>query len=323
MHGMRRIAFVPLLLLVQSSPLAAQAAQCDAVPAFGGGQQTCEAAVDLARAYFPLAGMVVSGGNPVLAEGGTAGRLGAVTLTLRVNGFRLHVPDLTSIDADGTVHERSSVIAPAPVVDAQVGIFPGLASGFLSIDGLGSVQLVPNEDFADGLRADSDAVKIGPVSLGFGFGARIGIMTETEVRPALAVSLMHRRTPRVGYGDVTAGDRVQADANLNAWNIRGTAGKRFGPLMLAAGGGWDHYSGRADGAYNVSALPGGQGTISLPLDQSRWLGFVDAGLGLGVFRLTGEIGYQFGVDQHLNTTFEGFDDTAGSTFYSAGLQLGF
>lgn len=318
---MRLIAFSPLLLVL-AAPLLAQDTQCGAVPAFGGAQQTCEAAVDLARAYFPLAGMVLSGGNPVLAEGGTAGRVGAVTLTVRANGFQLHVPDLSSIDADGTVRERSSVLAPAPEVDVRVGIFPGLANGFLSIDGLGSVQLVPNEDFARGIRADSDAVKLGPVSLGFGLGARIGIMTETAVRPAFAVSVMHRRIPRVGYGDVTAGDRVQADANLNAWNIRATAGKRFGLLMLAAGAGWNRYSGRANGAYNVSALPGGQGTISLALGQSRWLGFVDAGLGLGVFRLAGEIGYQFGVDQQLGTTFEGYDDTAGSTFYSVGLQLG-
>jgi hypothetical protein len=320
---MRRFALTPLSLMLLASPLWAQGMQCEAIADVGGAQQTCEAALDLARAYFPLAGMVVSGGNPVLGEGGTAGRPGAVTLTFRVNGFHLHVPDLTSIDADGTVRERSSVLAPAPVVDIRVGIFPGLASGFLSIDGLGSVQLVPNEDFADGLRADSDAVKLGPVSLGFGLGARIGVMSETDVRPALSVSVMHRRIPRVGYGDVTAGDRVQADANLNAWNVRGTAAKHFGVLMLAAGGGWNHFSGRANGAYHVSALPGGQGTLSLPLDQGRWLGFVDAGLGFGMLRITGEIGYQGGVDQHLNTTFEGYDDTAGSTFYSAGLQLGF
>lgn len=319
---MRPLSLSPLLLLL-AAPLAAQDTRCGGVPDFQGAQQTCQAAVDLAKAYFPLAGMVVSGGNPVLAEGGTAGRVGAVTLAVRVNGFHLHVPDLSSIDADGTVRERSSVLAPAPVVDARVGIFPGLANGFLSIDALGSILFVPNEDFADGIRADSDAVKLGPVSLGFGLGARIGVVSETEVRPSLAVSVMHRRIPRVGYGDVTAGDRVQADANLNAWNIRGTAGKRFGLLMLAAGAGWDHYSGRANGAYNVSPLPGGQGSISLPLDQGRWLGFVDAGLAFGVFRLTGEIGYQFGVDQQLNTTFEGYDDTAGSTFYSLGLQLGF
>jgi hypothetical protein len=318
-----RLRVLSPLLLVLASPLAAQDRQCGEFPTQGGALQTCQAAVDLARAYFPLAGMVVSGGNPVLAEGGTSARVGAVTLTVRVNGFQLHVPDLTSIEADGTVHERSSVLAPVPVVEAQVGIFPGLANGFLAIDGLGSIQLVPNEDFADGIRADSNAVKLGPVSLGFGLGARIGILCETDVRPSLALSVMHRRVPRVGYGDVTAGDRVQADANLNAWNIRGTAGKRFGLLMVAAGAGWDHYSGRANGAYNVSALPGGQGTISLPLDQSRWMGFADAGLAFGVFRLTGEIGYQFGVDQQLSTTFEGYDDTAGSTFYSLGLQLGF
>lgn len=318
---MRALSLSPLLLVL-AAPLVAQDRQCGEFPTQGGVVQTCEAAVDLARAYFPLAGMLVSGGNPVLAEGGNAARVGAVTLTVRVNGFNLHVPDLTSIDADGTVHERSSVLAPAPVVDVQVGIFPGLANGFLAIDGLGSVLFVPNEDFADGIRADSNAVKLGPVSLGFGLGARVGIVSETEVRPSLALSVMHRRVPRVGYGDVAAGDRIQADANLNAWNFRGTAGKRFGLLMLAAGAGWDHYSGRANGAYNVSALPGGQGTISLPLDQSRWLGFLDGGLALGMIRFTGEIGYQFGVDQHLNTTFEGYDDTAGSIFYSLGLQFG-
>ncbi|HET7602246.1 MAG TPA: hypothetical protein VFK36_04460 [Gemmatimonadales bacterium] len=322
MNRMRALSLSPLLLVL-AAPLVAQDRQCGEFPTQGGVVQTCLAAVDLAKAYFPLAGMVVSGGNPVLAEGGTSARVGAVTLTFRVNGFHLHVPDLSQIGDDGTVQERSSVLAPAPVVDVQVGIFPGLSNGFLSIDGLGTLQLVPNEDFAKGLRADSDAVKLGPVSLGFGLGARIGIVNETDIRPSLAVSVMHRRIPRVGYGDVNAGDRVEADANLNAWNIRGTTGKRFGLLMLAAGAGWDHYSGRANGAYNVSALPGGQGTITLPLDQSRWLGFVDAGLAFGVFRLTGEIGYHFGVDQHLNTTFEGYDDTAGSIFYSLGLQLGF
>lgn len=320
---MRASVLVPLLLATHAAPLAAQAMQCEALPPAGEAQRTCLAAVDLARAYFPLAGVLVSGGNPVVAEGGTAARVGAVTLTVRANAFHLHVPDLSAIDADGTVHERSSVLAPAPVVEVRVGIFPGLANGFLSVDGLGSLQFVPNEDFAQGIRADSNAVKIGPVSLGFGLGARIGVMAESDVRPALALSIMHRRVPRVGYGDVTAGDRVQADANARTWNIRATAGKRLGLLMLAAGAGWDHYSGLANGAWNVSALPGGQGTISLPLDESRWLGFVDAGLALGLVRLTGEIGYQFGVDQHLSTTFEGYDDTAGTTFYSVGLQLGF
>jgi hypothetical protein len=35
-----------------------------------------------------------------------------------------------------------------------------------------------------------------------------------------------------------------------------------------------------------------------------------------------EAGYQFGVDQDLETTFEGFDDAAGTLYYSAGLQFG-
>jgi hypothetical protein len=52
------------------------------------------------------------------------------------------------------------------------------------------------------------------------------------------------------------------------------------------------------------------------------MAFVNAGVGFSVVRLVAEAGYQFGVDQQLGTTFEGFDDTAGTLYYSAGLQFG-
>ncbi len=319
---MRIVATMTLLLLAVAPCASAQTDQCTALPDFDNARQTCHAAVDFARAYYPLAGLAVSGGNPVLAHGGTAGRLGAVTVTLRANAFQLHVPDLNSVSAGGTVAQRSSLLGPAPLVEAQVGLFPGLRNGLLSVDLLAAAQLVPNEDFADGIRVDSGAAKIGPVSLGLGFGARVGLMSEAEGRPAMAVSVMRRSIPRVGYGDVTADDQIQADADLVAWNVRGTIGKQLGLLMLAGGAGWSRYSGTAHAAYDVGPASGQQGTLSLDLTQSRWMTFVDAGLHLGVFRLTAEIGYQFGVDQHLDTTFEGYDDTTGTVFYAAGLQFG-
>ena len=39
-------------------------------------------------------------------------------------------------------------------------------------------------------------------------------------------------------------------------------------------------------------------------------------------RFVGEAGYQLGRDQGLGTSFSGYDDTAGTTFYSVGLSVG-
>jgi hypothetical protein len=323
MMGSRHIAVLSTLFLVAASTgraLRAQASQCAALD--DDGRRTCVAAVDFARAYYPLAGLAVSGGNPVLGDGGTAGGFGHFDVTLRANGFTLHVPDLGAIGADGTVAEDQSLLAPAPLIEARVGLFGGLPGGFLGIDLLGAAQLVPNEDLTEDIRVDSTAPRIGPVSLGIGLGARVGLMAERAGRPALAVSVMRRSIPRVGFGDVVNGDEVQADVDLVAWNVRGTIGKHVGPLLLAGGGGWSRYTGNATAEYNGGPGPGQQGSIDLDLRQTRWMAFVNAGVGFSVVRLVAEAGYQFGVDQQLGTTFEGFDDTAGTLYYSAGLQFG-
>jgi hypothetical protein len=50
--------------------------------------------------------------------------------------------------------------------------------------------------------------------------------------------------------------------------------------------------------------------------------FVNAGLDVGFLKVIGEIGRQSGKDQGLETVFAGFDDAAGTTFYSVGLRMG-
>ena len=50
---------------------------------------------------------------------------------------------------------------------------------------------------------------------------------------------------------------------------------------------------------------------------------MDAGLNLSMVRLTGEVGYQTGKDEHLNTNFQDFDTTKGKFFAGLGLRMGF
>lgn len=303
---------------LRAAPLAAQNAPCAAVALVG--RQTCEAAVDLVRAYHPLAGLAVSGGNPVLGTGGASGRLGSFSITLRSNAFTLSVPDLSAIGATGTIPEDDRLLAPAPLIEGMVGIYPGTESGLLAIDLLVAAQLVPNEDFTDEIRIDPDATRLGPFALGIGFGARIGIMAERGPLPAVALSVMRRSIPRIGFGDIAAGDQIAGDVDLQSWNLRLTAGRRFSALALAGGLGWSRYTGDATAQYDAPVS--GQGSVALSLSQNRLMYFLDAGLDLRVVRLTGEIGYQVGKDQQLGTTFAGYDDAAGTTFYSVGLSVG-
>ena len=311
-----------LVTLVAPAAALGQNPQCAGLSTASNARQTCDAAVDFAHAYYQLAGVAVSGGNPAIGAGGPVGRLGAFSVTLRANGFRLSVPDLSSVTADGHVAEQDNLLAPAPLLEARMGLYPGLRRGFLAVDLLAAAQLVPNEKFSSDIRVDSNAARIGPVSLGLGFGAQVGLMAEDRERPAVSLSAMRRSIPRVGFGDVAGGDEAQADVNLVAWNIRATAGKRFGLLMVAGGAGWSRYTGKANAAYNVGIGPGEQGTILVDLAQTRWMAFVDAGVDLKVVKVVGEIGRQFGVDQGLTTTFDGYNDAGGTTFYSLGLRFG-
>jgi len=316
---MRRL--IPALALL-AGPLAAQNSQCIPLSSTDGSRRRCDAAIDFVRAYHPLAGLAVAGGNPVLGSGGATGRLWSFSVTLRVNGFSLSVPDFSNVSSGGAVPEDDEILAPAPVIEANVGLFRGLDSGLLALDLLAAAQLVPNEDIADGIRVDPDAARVGPVALGLGFGARIGVLAERDLMPALAVSVMRRTVPRVGYGDLDAGDEVAADVDLRATTLRVTAGKRLAIVTVAAGFGWSRYTGDALAAYDAGTGPGESGTIGLDLDQTRAMYFLDAGLDFGLVRIVGEIGYQRGRDQALGTTFTGYDDTSGTTFYGIGLRMG-
>ena len=317
--------FSPLLvagvLTAVASPGFAQNSQCAALSSANDSRQTCDAAVDLTPAYNPIAGLLISGGNPLLGSGASMGGLGKFALSVRANAAHIIVPDL-AVTSGNNVAQSDALLAPAPLLEGAIGLFKGLPNGMLSLDFLGSAQLVPNEKLVSDIRVDSNAPRVGPISLGLGFGGRLGVLGDHGALPGLSVSVMRRAIPQVGFGDLAAGDDIAADVNLRATNIRVVASKRWAVLTLGAGAGWSKYTGDAIATFRdgTSGLPQ---TISLHLDQSRKVVFVDAGFDFKFLKIVGEIGHQSGKDQQLITNFQGFDDTKGTTFYSAGLRFGF
>ncbi|MEP7176981.1 MAG: hypothetical protein ABI860_10565 [Gemmatimonadales bacterium] len=319
----RRLATLALVLAfsIAASALRAQAAECTAFS--GDAGRVCTAAVDASRAFHPLLGVLVSGGNPVLGTGGPLGGPGHVSVTARVNAVEVVLPRLSYDGSGTTVPRGQKVFAPAPQVEAAVGVFGGTPSGLLAVDVLGSAQLLPAGVFDD-FRVAADARRIGDVALGLGIGARIGVLRETGPLPGISVSVMRRDLPAITYGDLSAGDQFQYAIDLRAVNLRLVASKRVAVLDLAAGLGWDRYTGDARiSVRNPTAPTGGTSGVTVGLRTSRACAFVNAGIGLTLLRLVAEGGYLAGKDQKLSTDFEGFDTTKGKLFAGLGLRVGF
>jgi hypothetical protein len=301
---MRAWLLATTLTLVAAAPAAAQLSDCGSFT--GSTRRICDAAADGTRAFHPVAGLLVSGGNPVIGTANTLGGLGHFTL-----------PDPEYDGSTGAVPSSEELYAPVPLIEGAAGIFQGLPSGLLSVDVLASAQLLPTDQI-DHLSVDRDARRIGDVALGFGYGVRVGILRDEGPLPAVSVSAMRRNIPEVAYGDLEQGDEFRYAVDLQATNLRLVASKQFAALQLAAGIGWDRYTGDARIELRDQAT-----ALQLNLKESRTLTFVNAGLDLAAFSLVGEAGYQSGRDRELSTEFEDFDTRDGTFFAGLGLRMAF
>jgi len=309
-----------LCLVAIASPLIAQTPECSGY--VGNAQRVCAAAVDGTRAFHPVVGVLVSGGNPTIGSAAPLGGLGHASLTLRANAVEVVLPDLGYDGSSSTVPAGDKIFAPAPLVEGALGVYKGVGNGLLAVDLLASAQLLPTDQI-DNLTVASGARKIGGIALGLGYGARIGLLRELGPLPAVSISVMWRDIPEIAYGDVPAGDRYSYAADLHATNLRLVASKQLLVFDMAAGLGWDKYTGDAVIQFRdpITSVP--QPNVPVELNSSRVLGFLNAGMSLSVVRLTGEVGYQGGKDQNLSTDFEDFDTTKGKFFAGLGLRVGF
>jgi hypothetical protein len=325
---MRRSAvLLSLASLFVAGGLVAQSPypECDQ-PLINASQQNinvCNAALDGAEVFHPVAGLLVSGGNPVLGGIGMLGGFGHFAFTARVNATELKTPDLNYDGTGTTVGQGDKIFAPAPLIEAAVGIFGGVGPMHaLAIDALGSAQLLPTTQVS-GLSVDKNARKIGSVALGLGYGARVGVIQGRAIIPSVTVSVMRRNIPRITFGDVPGGDQYSFSTNLNATNLRAVAGYKLAILAVGAGLGWDKYTSDATIEFQDQLVAGSTLNVRRSLDNSRTLGFLTASLDLPIIKIGAEAGYQFGKTQNLKTTFTGNDPSKSRFFVGGGIRLTF
>ena len=319
---MRRIVMV-LVMIVGAAPLAAQEPQCASTNNFV--QASCQAAVDGIRAFYPLAGMVVTGGNPVIGTARSLGGLGHFALTARVNAIKAALPDPTATNQTPVPTSFNGAL-PAPVIEGAVGLTKGLAGGLLAVDVLGSALILPTG--IDNLTVDANATKFLDAALGIGYGLRVGVLNGAFPVPAVSVSWMHRTVPRLRYGTIGpiigTGDEFEFTMDLTGDSYRAIAGWKLAAVDLAAGIGVDRYRSRDTNIrFHNAVTPTSVDTVVINPTNTRALAFVNAGLSLAVVKLVGEIGLQAGKDQAFVTQFSDFDPKAAHVFGGVGVRFGF
>jgi len=320
---MRRIVMV-LAMIFGAAPLAAQEPQCN-VPASPFATAACNTAVDGVRAFYPLAGMIVNGGNPVIGTAGSLGGFGHFALTARVNAIKAALPD-PQAGSQTPVPSSFNGAVPAPMVEGALGLFKGVGGGLLAVDVLGSALILPTG--IKDLTVDSGATHISDAALGFGYGVRVGVLNGGFPVPAVSVSWMHRTVPRLRYGTlgpiIGTGDDFEFTMDLTSDSYRAVAGWKLAVVDLAAGIGVDHYKSRDTNIrFHDAVTPTSVRTVVINPTNTRALVFVNGGLSLAVVKLVGELGLQAGKDQSYFTQFSDFDPKAAHVFGGLGVRFGF
>ena len=304
---MKRLGMAAVLMSAIAGAAQAQSA-CPAsttLPsAQNGARDICLRATDLYQLMAPQLGVSITGGNPVLGQGGTLGGLGHFTVEARAIAVMGDIPDLPkwsspSITAP-TTQELPSKDFPIglPAVDGAVGIFKGLPLGLTNvggIDALVSAVYIP--------KVDQDGFKVTPdQSLKFGYGARVGIIQESLVLPGLSVTWMKRDLPTTTLEGTTSGAQnlslKMSDMTVKTTAWRVIASKSLILFGLAAGYGKDSYDQAAtfSGTAVSTAGTSNFGPFNLTNSMTRSTMFANASINLLLLKIVGEVGQVSGGD---------------------------
>lgn len=335
-----RSAGVAAVLLVAASHAGVRDAEaqttagnCSSV-SIGGftGADACVKARDIFAFVMPQVGVALSGGNPVLGEGGTMGGWGKRAVSLRLTAVDGRVPGnavpirLTGAASSNLGANRAPV--PVPSVDAAIGLFAGVPAGLTNV---GGIDVLLGATYLPEVSENGFSVAPQTSSFAFSYGVRVGALQESSLVPGLSLSYMRRKLPTTSLGYLSANDSINV-RNLAATSnsLRLVVSKRVAIFGFAAGVGRDDIENTAgvDAVVNELVLNQQARAVVSLFDLrnkvTRNTAFVNASLGLGVARLVGEFGWSAAGDADPTTnSFDGRQANEGYRFGSLGLTVRF
>ncbi len=318
-------------------PMHAQGAaspQCALAPT--ALRDACQKGTDIFTMLMPQVQGALAGGGAVL---GSSSAMRGLSIGLRVNALDGDLPDLGGVRLATTGIVRSNIgttrtPVPMPTLDLAAPIFPGFLVGrqrIFSADVLVNVAYLPSRQIEDfRVRTTNGSLKLG-------YGARIGLVADRMLMPAVSVSYFRRTLPTATFNATintdsplvvgASSDSVTlAELSIRNDAIRIAASKRLGFIELGGGVGEDRYRtfSQLQLRVNTLATQSVSGAYVLTQQISRRAAYASAALNIARFRIAGEAGTLFGGDS-LSTynTFAAGRVTARRLFGSVGVRLRF
>lgn len=305
-----------------------------AASSFGGfgGADACTKARDIFAFVMPQVGVALSGGNPVLGEGGTLGGWGKRALSVRVTAVDGRVPanavplSLTGATSANLGAARAPI--PVPSVDAAIGLFAGVPAGLTNV---GGVDVLLGATYLPEVNEREFSVAPQTSSFAFSYGVRVGALQESSLVPGVSISYMRRKLPTTSLGYVAGNDSITV-SNLAATSnsLRLVVSKRVAIFGLAAGVGRDQMENSAGvDAVVYETVLGQAASARVQLSDlrnavTRNTAFVNLSVGLRMARLVGEFGWSAsGESDPTTNTFDGRAANEGYRYGSLGLSVRF
>jgi hypothetical protein len=314
--------------LIAPAVLALAVAACDGpIPPFCGGDMidACSKARDLAAVMSTqLADEAVAEGNAIVGESGALHNEGRVEMSFRANAMSRNSPtfDNVTVRSDATVGASSFGVdagaAASLAGEVALRVSRGARVGdtrTAGLDLLGGLRLTPH--------MDGGSIHTNGGTLGYSYGARLGILQETDKLPAVSLTGMVRVLPKFSLTTerlpIEGGQTVSlslSNGKVETTGVRLAASKRFGRFGLSGGVGRESYYTTVE--FNAESA----GTESTDFTANRNTAFIGGSLGIGATILGMEVGSVFGGKApSITNSFGDASLTDARTFVSLGVRL--
>ncbi len=314
-----------------AAPLASLSAQglSSSKCASGITQDACQQASDVYQLIAPQLGLALTGGNATAGQGGVLGGLGHVSVGVRINAFGGLIPNTSNdgyaVSLTGaqqrTLPTKSSAFG-LPTADAAVGLYKGFPlplTNILGVDALVSAEYVPT------INGDSGDFSLKPsTNLRFGYGVRIGLLSESIAFPGVAFTWIERDLPTIGVtasanssGEATQLDISNMVVKTHAWRI--VASKSLIAFNVAAGVGRDGYNQSATIQGTVNGVTSTPVQLAQPMNRTNM--FADLGINMPVLKIVFEVGEAIGGSVQTFNSFSGGSPDRSQVYGSFGVRL--
>jgi hypothetical protein len=294
-------------------------------------QDACQQAYDVYQFMSPQLGLALAGGNATAGQGGVLGGLGHFSIGVRGNVFSGKLPQVDQFtqSTDGAQQRELPVknqILGLPTADAAIGLFKGLP---LAVTNIGGVDALVSASYIPTISDDNFSITPDN-NWQFGWGARVGLLSESIVVPAVSLTWIERDLPTTRMQGSTNDATLTVDdfkVKTNEWRL--VVSKNLIMFGLAAGVGQDRYkqSARISATVDNSTFCGVSGCPSPVLDAAqditRTNAFLDVSLNLPFFKVIIEGGQASGGTVNTYNSFEGTRADRSQVYGSLGLRFGF